>query len=154
MSLRLFLRPAFYLSSPEVVAASCSLCDSLFAVALTRKSRGCFPAGPSGTDVDPVEVALRHRQGVFPLVAVTELLSDPVVRGEIAALIRSVPWLEILDGYWERAGELRAGLLRRGLKARLADTLVAQSRLDHEVALVTRDRDFRHFARHAGLQLQ
>ncbi len=84
----------------------------------------------------------------------TELLSDQAVRVEIAWLIRAVPWLEIRDGYWARAGELRGRLLRRGLKARLADTLIVQSCLDHNVALVTRDRDFRHFVTHAGLRLQ
>jgi predicted nucleic acid-binding protein len=87
-------------------------------------------------------------------VVVTELLSDPAVRSEIGNLIRAVPRLEILDGYWERAGELRARLLRRGLKPRLADTLIAQSCIDHEVALVTRDRDFRNFTTHADLTLE
>ncbi len=123
-------------------------------IALDTSSTIAFLSGQSGTDVSAVETALRLRQGVFPPVVVTELLSDPGIRGEIALLIRAVPWLEILAGYWERAGELRSRLLRRGLKARLADTLIAQSCLDHEVALVTRDRDFRHFARHAGLHLE
>ncbi|HKM99234.1 MAG TPA: PIN domain-containing protein [Candidatus Binataceae bacterium] len=122
--------------------------------ALDSSSTIAFLSGERGTDVDAVETALALRQGVFPPVVVTELLTDPVVRDEIAAFIRAVPRLEILDGYWERAGELRARLLRRGLKARLADTLIAQSCLDHKVALVTRDRDFRHFARHAGLLLE
>ncbi len=35
---------------------------------------------------------------------------------------------------------------------RMADALIAQSCLDHDVALVTRDRDFRNFARAAGLR--
>jgi predicted nucleic acid-binding protein len=113
-----------------------------------------FLSGHHGSDVTAVESALRLRRGVFPPVVVTELLSDPAIRGEITSLIRAVPSLEIRHGYWERAGELRARLLRRGLKARLADTLVAQSCLDHDVALVTRDSDFRHFASHAGLRLQ
>lgn len=121
--------------------------------ALDTSSVIAFLSGERGADVSAVETALTLRQGVFPPVVVTELLSDPAVPGEIAALIRAVPRLEILDGYWERAGELRAGLLLRGLKARLADTLIAQSCLDHEVALVTRDRDFRNFARYSGLRL-
>ena len=41
----------------------------------------------------------------------------------------------------------------KGLKARLADTLVAQSCLDHGVSLVTQDRDFRHFANIGKLKL-
>jgi predicted nucleic acid-binding protein len=123
-------------------------------IALDTSSTIAFLAGEGGRDVSAVEEALRFRRGIFPPVVVTELLSDPAVRSEIGTLIRAVPRLEILDGYWERAGELRASLLRRGLKARLADTLIAQSCLDHEVALVTRDRDFRTFATHAGLMLQ
>jgi predicted nucleic acid-binding protein len=35
----------------------------------------------------------------------------------------------------------------------MGDVLVAQSCLDHKVPLITRDRDFRHFARLAGLKL-
>jgi predicted nucleic acid-binding protein len=123
-------------------------------IALDTSSTIAFLSGERGRDVTALEAALKLRQGVFPPVVVTELLSDPVVRPDLAALIRAVPRLEILDGYWERAGELRARLLRRGLKARLADTLIAQSCLDHEVALLTRDRDFRNFANHAGLSLE
>jgi len=46
---------------------------------------------------------------------------------------------------------LRASVLKRRLKARIADALIAQSCLDQSVALVTRDKDLRHFARAAGL---
>ena len=123
-------------------------------IALDTSSAIAFLSGERGRDVTAVEQALRFRQGVFPPVVVTELLSDPVVRADIAALIRGVPRLEILDGYWERAGQLRARLLRRGLKAHIAETLIAQSCIDHEVALVTRDRDFHNFANHAGLSLE
>ena len=123
-------------------------------IALDTSSTIAFLSGERGKDVTVVEGALRFRNGVFPPVVVTELLSDPAVRAGVAALIRAVPRLEILDGYWERAGELRARLLRRGLKASLADTLIAQSCIDHEIALVTRDRDFRNFATHAGLNLE
>jgi predicted nucleic acid-binding protein len=123
-------------------------------IALDTSSTIAFLSGERGIDVTALEAALRLRQGVFPPVVVTELLSDPVVRADLGALIRAVPRLEILDGYWDRAGKLRTRLLRRGLKARLADTLIAQSCLDHKVSLVTRDRDFRSFATHAGLTLE
>jgi predicted nucleic acid-binding protein len=123
-------------------------------IALDTSSTIAFLSGQRGSDVAAVETALRFRNGVFPPVVVTELLSDPAVHAGVAAMIRAVPRLEILGGYWERAGALRAGLLRRGLKARLADTLIAQSCLDHRVALLTRHRDFRNFATHAGLRLE
>jgi predicted nucleic acid-binding protein len=64
-----------------------------------------------------------------------------------------LPLLEISEGYWERAGRLRATVLARGLRARLADTLIAASCIDHGVTLVTRDPDFRHFSKLGGLAL-
>jgi predicted nucleic acid-binding protein len=39
-------------------------------------------------------------------------------------------------------------VLATGFKARLADALIAQACIDHDVALITRDKDFRHFVRH------
>ena len=123
-------------------------------IALDSSSVIAFLSGDHGVDVAVVESALKLRQGVLPPIVVTELLSDPTIRVQIKLLLRAVPWLEIRDGYWERAGDLRRRLLRVGLKARLADTLIAQSCIDHSVALVTRDRDFRPFAAHGGLRLQ
>ncbi len=61
--------------------------------------------------------------------------------------------LEITPGYWARAGAMRANLIARSLRARLPDALIAQSCIDHDVALITRDTDFRHFAKHCGLKL-
>jgi len=121
--------------------------------ALDTSSMIAFLSGERGADVNAVEAALALRQAVFPPVVVTELLSDPATYHELADLIRAVPMLEVFDGYWERAGELRARLLRAALKARLADALIAQSCIDNQIALVTRDRDFRNFARFAGLRL-
>jgi predicted nucleic acid-binding protein len=123
-------------------------------IALDTSSIIAFLAGEEGSDVSAVEAAFRLRQGVLPPVVVTELLSDPVTRRELSALIHAVPTLEVFNGYWERAGELRALLRRRGLKARLGDTLIAQSCIDCQVSLVTRDRDFRNFALYAGLRLE
>ncbi|MGH7815087.1 MAG: PIN domain-containing protein [Candidatus Binataceae bacterium] len=123
-------------------------------IALDTSSTIAFLSGASGRDVIAVQAALRFGQAVFPPVVVTELLCDPAATHEIERFVRSIRQLEILDGYWERAGETRALVLRKGLKARLADTLIAQSCLDHNVALVTRDRDFQNFANHAGLHLE
>jgi predicted nucleic acid-binding protein len=44
-------------------------------------------------------------------------------------------------------------VLASGRKARLGDALIAQSCIDAKVPLLTRDRDFRAFARAAGLRL-
>ena len=65
----------------------------------------------------------------------------------------SIIRLDPTEGYWVRAGEARRLLHKHGLKAKVADALIAQSCIDHDVALITRDRDFRHFAKHCGLKL-
>ena len=90
---------------------------------------------------------------MLPPVVLIELLSDPKLPPSVSVLLRVLPLLETTDGYWERSGALRAKTLSRGRKARLADTLIAQSCLDHDVPLITRDRDFRVFAKTAGLKV-
>jgi predicted nucleic acid-binding protein len=86
-------------------------------------------------------------------VVLTELLSDPKISMSVKDLFLQLPVLEITEGYWQRAGLLRARLLARGRRARLADSLIAQSCLDHDLSLVTRDSDFRHFVRLAGIRI-
>ena len=88
---------------------------------------------------------------VAPIV-VTELFSEPNLELETRALLARTIVLEPLQGYWERAGLLRANLLRDGRKAKLADVLIAQACIDHSLPLITYDRDFRHFER-AGLRV-
>jgi len=72
---------------------------------------------------------------------------------EVRALLTGLPILDVEPGLWDRAGRLRARVLARKRKARVADALIAQSCLDQITPLVTRDRDVRHFARMAGLAL-
>ena len=59
--------------------------------------------------------------------------------------------IDVAEGYWLRAGELRARVLASKRKARLGDALIAQSCLDRGILLLTRDRDFIAFARAARL---
>jgi len=106
-----------------------------------------------GDDTALVESALADHQACLPPVVLTELLSAPDLPRPLAALLTALPLLEQLDGFWERAGRLRAKLIARKHRARLADALIAQSCIDHQVRLVTRDDDFRHFARLGGLRL-
>lgn len=122
-------------------------------IALDSSALVTYLAGGRGAAIDAVDVALGEQQACLPPVVLTELTSDPTLDADIAALFRSLPVLEIREGYWQRAGELRARVRARGGKARLADTLVAQSCLDHDVPLLTLDRDFRAFVREAGLRL-
>jgi len=122
-------------------------------IALETSSMIAYLSGEPGIDVEAIDLAMQLKQSTFPPVVLMELLSDHTLSQETVDFLRQIPQLEILTGYWERAGELRARLRRRGLKAHVADTLIAQCCLDHDVTLITRDRDFRHFVRHAGLRL-
>jgi predicted nucleic acid-binding protein len=122
-------------------------------IAVDTSSWIAFLAGEEGADVALVDRALADRQVVLPPVVMTELLSDPKLPRSVAELLQEIPILHPRSGFWERSGLLRAGLIAQGRKARLADALIAQSCLDHEVSLVTRDSDFRHFARAGGLAL-
>jgi len=120
---------------------------------LDTSSLIAYLQGDRGGDVELVDQALFENIGVLSPVTVTELLSDPRLSGRVRQIILELPTLPITDGFWTRAGLLRARILRGGHKARLADTLIAQNCLDHEATLVTRDTDFGIFKRLAGLRL-
>ncbi|MBI2964295.1 MAG: PIN domain-containing protein [Deltaproteobacteria bacterium] len=122
-------------------------------IAADTSSIVAYLSGAAGHDVEVVEAALEDRQLCLPPVVLTELLGAPSLPRDVAALLRAVPLLGVDDGHWERVGALRARVLAAGRRARLGDALIAQSCLDHEVRLITRDRDFRHFANAAGLRL-
>ena len=112
-----------------------------------------FLGGDRGRDVDLLDEALGHGQLCLPPVVISEILSAPEAKLRLEEILAALPILTIDDGYWHRAGRMRSSLLARGYKARLADTLISQSCLDHGVELLTRDADFRHFAKHCGLLL-
>lgn len=96
--------------------------------------------------------AIEHRSVVLPPVVLTEILSDRS-NDETAAVLTGLPLLEITEGYWARAGQLRAHVISKGHKSKVADALIAQICLDHDVPLITHDRDFRHYARHGLILL-
>lgn len=109
--------------------------------------------GSVGEDVDAIDQAFSDQVGVITPVTVTEVLSDPSLNKSVRETILQLPVLPLSEGFWERAGLLRAKVLRGGHKAKLADVLIAQNCLDHRATLVTRDRDFRIFEKLAGLGL-
>lgn len=122
-------------------------------IALDTSSLVAFFHGVDGIDVEGVDTAFELKCAVLSPVVVAELLSDHKLSGDVIKLIQRIPTLPIGPGFWERAGLLRSRILRRGLKARLADTLIAQTCIDHQVELITRDADYDHFARYEKLRL-
>jgi predicted nucleic acid-binding protein len=122
-------------------------------IAADTSSIVAFLEGEPGNDTDIIQSALDHQQLVLPPVVLTEILSDPALPRAVRTLLSGLPILDLEPGFWERASVLRAAILKQKKKARVADALIAQSCLDQSTPLVTRDRDFRHFARAAGLPL-
>lgn len=122
-------------------------------IAIDSSSMIAYLSGADGRDVVVVEQALADQQVVLPPVVLTELVSDPKLPAKAFRLLLDLPRLEVFDGYWERVGTLRATLIRKRRRARLADALIAQSCLDHDLPLITRDKDFRAIALVSPLKL-
>lgn len=110
-------------------------------------------AGATHPECEALSEALARTEAALPPAIVAEVLSDPTAGADIAKIIDGFALLPMLDGYWKRAGLLRAAALAAGRKAKFADTLVAQSCIDADVPLLTRDKDFAVFAKLGGLRL-
>lgn len=89
----------------------------------------------------------------IPPVVVTEVLSANPSHALVLNQLSVIRQLDIMPLYWERAAASRHKLLSKRLKARLPDALIAQSCIDHDVPLITRDSDFQKYADHCGLKL-
>ena len=122
-------------------------------IAVDTSSLIAFFSGALGSDVNQVHAALAASQICLPPVVLTELLGDAATQDALEAAVNSWPVLEPDAGYWIRAARTRSILISRGLTAKVPDTLIAQSCIDHDVALITRDKDFRHFTKYCGLKL-
>ena len=111
-----------------------------------------FTKGIDSPGAGHLEAALVDGSLVMPMPVLFEVLSGPGLTRDAERSFLELPRLEALPGFWERAGILRRGLLKKGLKARSMDCLVAQSCIDHDVGLIAVDHDFRHFSK-CGLKL-
>jgi predicted nucleic acid-binding protein len=109
--------------------------------------------GADGEDVELLDRALIEQQTLMVPVVLTELLSARNLSPGVARTLSELPLIDITAGYWHRAGALRARVMAKRRKARLGDALIAQTCIDREIPLITRDRDFRAFANAAGLEL-
>jgi len=120
-------------------------------IAADSSSLIAYFSGNSGKDVDLIELALETQSLVLPPVVLCEMLSDATMPANMRHSLLLIPVLPIFDRYWERAGKIRATLISKKKRARLADTLISQSCIDSKVSLITRDSDFRHFAMYCDL---
>jgi predicted nucleic acid-binding protein len=110
-----------------------------------------FAEGIRDERTELIQEAFEYGIAYLPPVVVTELLSDPALTDDAFDQVSAFPLLSVTLGYWNRAGALRADLVRQNVRAGVADCLIAQSCIDYDIPLITYDRDFRHFVR-AGLK--
>jgi predicted nucleic acid-binding protein len=122
-------------------------------IAADTSSLIAYFSGEQGPDVEQINSALAGGQLRISPIVLTELLSDAQSAAVLEPIVVDWQRLELTDGYWLRAANTRARLMKLKVRAKLPDTLIAQSCIDHEVSLITRDGDFRHFAKHCGLKL-
>jgi predicted nucleic acid-binding protein len=122
-------------------------------IAVDTSALSSYFKGERNRETDLIDTALGGGEVVLPPVVVTEMLSDPQAKQEMLETVAQFYLLPMLEGYWNRAGDTRRLLAQKRLKAKVADALIAQSCIDHNVLLITRDGDFRHFAKHCGLKL-
>lgn len=122
-------------------------------IAVDTSSLIGFFSADGAQDNSVVRAALRDEQLVLPPVVLAEASSDPFVKDELIDYLNTMSLLDLRPEYWARVGQMRRVILQQGLKAKLGDALIAQSCIDHDVPLITRDKDFRHYAKHCGLKL-
>ncbi|MEO8927442.1 MAG: PIN domain-containing protein [Caulobacteraceae bacterium] len=112
-----------------------------------------FLQGARTPDGPLIREALRANTLWLPPPVKTELMSGHLRVATFTDLMLGARLLPIAPGFWERAGDNRRLVIEKGLKAKLADTLIAQCCIDADVALIASDGDYRHFQRWCGLKL-
>jgi predicted nucleic acid-binding protein len=121
-------------------------------IATDTSSLVAYLSGEAGNDVVLISLAITAGELRLPPPVLSELLSKPDL-SQVEPLLDGVPMMDLTDGFWDRAGRSRRALRLRGLKAALADALIAQCCIDADVPLIARDKDYRHFERWCGLKL-
>lgn len=102
-----------------------------------------YAKGVESDEARRLEACLSEGTLVIPSPVLFEILSGPGLTDEARRSIQDLPRLDISQGYWERAAALRRAVMKRGLKARAMDCLIAQNCIDHHAGLITSDQDFR-----------
>ena len=110
--------------------------------------------GNEAEDVDLVRQAIKDEGLIMLPFVVTELFSARNLNDEVKAVILDLPQMPLKPGFWERAGEARSTILKAKKKAPTLDSMIAIYCLDHEIPLIARDGDYRHFVEHFGLDLR
>ncbi len=122
-------------------------------IAADTSSFIAFFSGEQEKDTLLLEKSLEDGLLVLIPPVLSELLSDPNLPSRHRNVLNMMPLKETKEGFWERTGILRSKIIAKKRKARLADALIAQYCLDYNLSLITRDSDFRTFAKNSALTI-
>src|SRR5437899_1388281 len=95
--------------------------------------------GKKTIQTEKLDELLSYHSLILPSVVLVEILSDSLLPKKFIEKMLELPILEPTENFWQRAGINRSKLISKKLKARLADTLIAQSCIDYQTPLITSD---------------
>ena len=122
-------------------------------IAVDTSSLVAFFQGDNANDVYTLRTAITNNALVIPPIVLSEILSAKNISQDIENVMVQLPLIEITDGFWQRLGKTRQTLITKKLKARTADAFIAQCCIDHNIPLITRDSDFRHYQKYCKLDV-
>ncbi len=109
--------------------------------------------GADYPEAEALDALLEKDAAFIAPIGITEIFSNTKGGPIVAEALTTFRVLDLKQGYWERAGAMRAELRREGRKAPIADALIAQAAIDANLPLLTRDSDFKVYAKLFGLNL-
>jgi len=109
--------------------------------------------GKPGEDLDSFRISLNEGRVVMAPAVLSELLSSTEMTATVEKALLEMPIASPTPAFWKDSGKLRRLLAKQGMNASLADCLVVQSCLEHDLPLLTRDKGIKKFASKVGLVL-
>ncbi|MBI2027154.1 MAG: PIN domain-containing protein [Deltaproteobacteria bacterium] len=112
-----------------------------------------FFKGSQTPCVEKFTIFLVQKQLLMNPFVLSELLSSPKLPKKAEVHLLSIPKLTIMVDFFERAGYLRRKIYQSGQGISMVDIYIAQICIDHEISLLTLDRDFFLISRHSNLKV-
>ena len=122
-------------------------------VAVDTSTLSAFLIGEDAPDVHALITAIEQEQLILPPMVISEILSANSLADLAAETLLVLPRLNLPINFWETVGKNRRILLNQGLKARLADSMIATLCIMTKSSLIARDGDYKHFEREFALKM-
>ena len=101
---------------------------------------------PSSQEKAALDLLIDADEVALVGVILAELLQgcrSPEERGELAEALLALPYFEVTQTTWLKAGDLSCGLLRKGITLPLSDLVIAALAIEHRCRLYSLDAHFK-----------